>query len=569
MIDLVIRNGLVVDGTGRRGFVGDIGIRDGTIVQVGEVDSLAKQEVDADGLVVAPGFIDVHTHYDAQVFWDGSLSPSPLHGVTTVVSGNCGFTLAPISEQDQDYMLRMLAQVEGMPYEALARSVRCDWNSTAEYLDAVEDNVVLNIGFLVGHSALRRRVLHEEATERPARPEEVEEMRQLLAEGLAAGGLGFSSTWSSTHSDHNGKPVPSRAASREELLALCEVVPSYDGTSLEFIPGLGLFDESSMELMAAMSRTAERPLNWNMLMVYPGNEEQVASQLAASDYAAGHGGRVIALTLPDLARLRLNFVEPNIFDQFPGWDGFWAASPADRMLILSDPDRRQELDAAAQATPPHLRQYAQWGAYRLETFGSAAERYNGQTVHDAATEMGYSDWEALCAVLVLDDLQSGVFMPPRGNDDATWARRQAVWRDPRTVIGASDAGAHLDMVDSFSYSTRLLEAGVRERPLLTLEEAVRMLTGDAAALYGLRDRGRLAAGYKADLVLLDMDSISAGQPTTRYDLPDGSGRLYSEPEGVSRVYINGVLSVASNKLTGNRPGTVLRSGRDTTGALQH
>jgi N-acyl-D-aspartate/D-glutamate deacylase len=563
MLDLVLRGGQIVDGTGAPAFVGDIGIRKGRIVAVGEVEDSAQRHINVDGLVVTPGFVDIHTHYDAQICWDGTLSPSPLHGVTSVFSGNCGFTLAPMAPRDEDYMLNMLARVEGMPLEALEAGVRCDWTTTAEYLDRFDGHTTPNVGFMVGHSALRRHVLHEEANERAATPAEITTMCELLDAGLAAGGMGFSSTWSPTHNDHLGMPVPSRAATQDELFAFCQVVRRHEGTCLEFIPAVGQFGEETMALMATMSRTADRVLNWNNMLVYPGNEDVVANQLSASDYAALHGGKVVALTLPEPGKMRLSFQSGMVLDLLPGWDDYFRLSPQERLRTLADPKKREALNASAQSALPHIRQYARWGSYRLETFSVAAAFLNGLTVDDAATKLGVDSWDAVCDVLLMDDLRTGFFMPARGDDDAIWQRRKEVWKDPRTMVGASDAGAHLDMSDTFSYSTRLLEVAVRERDLLPIEEVVKLITGDPAAMYGMRDRGRIAEGFAADLVVVDVNRVSAGIPSMQHDLPAGSGRLYSRPQGIERVIINGVEAVANNQINDERPGRILRSGRDT------
>jgi len=253
MLDVVIRGGEVVDGTGAPRRRADVGIADGKVVKIGEVTDDANTVIDATGKVVTPGFIDLHTHYDAQALWDSSLSPSPLHGVTTVMAGNCGFTIAPLTQQDGDYLMRMLARVEGMPLESLQQGVPWNWSSTAEYLDAVDGTLMPNAGFLVGHSALRRVVMHDDATKREATDEEIEKMCNLLRDGLRAGGMGFSSTWSTSHNDHTGVPVPSRHASRKELIDLCAVVGEFPGTTLEFIPAVGRFEDETFELMADMS----------------------------------------------------------------------------------------------------------------------------------------------------------------------------------------------------------------------------------------------------------------------------------------------------------------------------
>jgi N-acyl-D-aspartate/D-glutamate deacylase len=328
MLDLRITGGSIVDGTGAPGVVGDVAIRAGRIVAIGTVDEPAAETIDASGQVVCPGFVDVHTHYDAQAFWDTTLSPSPLHGVTTVFGGNCGFSIAPLAPEDGDYLMRMLARVEGMPLESLQSGVPWDWRTTAEYLDQLDGVLMPNAGFLVGHSAIRRVVMKEAATEREATPDELVQMQQLLRDGLAAGGMGFSSTWSTSHNDHNGVPVPSRHASRDELIALCRVVSEFPGTTLEFIPAVGRFSDDVFDLMADMSVAADRPLNWNLLQVYGQNWDDVQHQLTGFDRAAARGGKVVALTLPDSFRLRLNFSAGFVLDILNGWNERMAL-PAD------------------------------------------------------------------------------------------------------------------------------------------------------------------------------------------------------------------------------------------------
>jgi len=563
MLDYLITGGEVIDGAGGPRRRADVGLRDGLIVALGSTDEPAAEVIDADGLLVAPGFIDIHTHYDAQAFWDTTLSPSPLHGVTTVFAGNCGFTIAPLAPEDSEYLMRMLSRVEGMPLESLARGVPWDWRTTAEYFDRLDGTLMPNAGFLVGHSALRRAVLHDEATERAATAREIEAMAVLLREGLAAGGMGFSSTWSATHNDHDGRPVPSRHATREELLALCAVTGEFPGTTLEFIPGVLPFPTDRVELMADMSRVANRPLNWNVLAVYGANRAVVEEALRASDYAAEHGGRVLALTLPDSLRTRLTFLSGFVLDLLPDWAEFVSRPTAEKMGRLADPVRRAALDRSAQSAAGNLRSIANWAAYRLETFSADTKVYDGRMVGEVARERGASAWDTLCDIALADELRTGLFSPDRGQDDASWELRAQVWRDGRAVVGASDAGAHLDMIDSFSYATTLLARAVRQRGLLSFEEAVSLLTDAPARLYGLRGRGRIAEGWHADVVVLDPERVGPGPVHTRFDLPGGAGRLYGEAEGIEHVLVNGREVVRGPQFLEARPGTLLRSGRDT------
>jgi N-acyl-D-aspartate/D-glutamate deacylase len=571
MHDLIIRNGTVVDGTGAPGTRSDVAISGGRIDAIGQVDGDAERVIDAADLVVAPGFIDIHTHYDAQAFWDTTLSPSPLHGVTTVMGGNCGFTIAPLTAGDgpvdpgdADYLMRMLARVEGMPLESLQQGLPWDWTSTESYLDRLDGTLMPNAGFLVGHSALRRVVMHDAATEREATPDELAEMIRLLRAGLAAGGMGFSSTWSPSHNDHTGVPVPSRHASRAELVALCAVAGEFPGTTLEFIPAVGEFSRETFELMGDMSAAANRPLNWNLLQVYAQTWDIVQHQLTGGDIAAERGGTVLALTLPDTFRLRINLLSGFIFDILNGWDRLMALPLDEKLRQLRDPASRAEWDRLAQATEGTPRAIGNWAGYiLLETFSDETKPYEGRTVGEVAQQRGVSAWDAMADIAIADGLRTVFATQDRGQDDATWRRRVEVWRDPRAVVGASDAGAHLDMIDSFSFATTLLAKAVREHGLMPVEEAVHHLTGRPAGVYGLRGRGRIEVGAAADIVVFDPSTIGPGPVHTRFDLPGGAGRVYGGAVGVHHVVVNGVPCVDGEELLEARPGTILRSGRDT------
>jgi len=565
MLDLIIRGGSIVDGTGRAAVTGDVGVHDGRIVAIGKVEDSAARVVDAEGQIVSPGFIDLHTHYDAQAFWDTTLSPSPLHGVTTVFAGNCGFTIAPLAAEDGDYLMRMLARVEGMPLEALQAGLPWDWSTFGSYLDRLDGTLMPNAGFLVGHSALRRHVMHEAANERHATPDEVAAMQQLLREGLASGGMGFSSTWSTSHNDHTGVPVPSRHASREELVGLCAVVSEFPGTTLEFIPQVGQFSDATFELMADMSAAANRPLNWNLLQVYAQNWDLVQHQLRGAEIAEQRGGKVVALTLPDSFRMRLNLRSGFVLDILNGWDKLMALPVEEKVRQLRDPELRAEWDHLAQDTPGTMRGIANWtNYYVLETFAPENKRFEGRLLGDIAAELGTSTWDALCDIALADGLNTIIANQDRGQDDESWVKRVEAWRDGRTIVGASDAGAHLDMIDSFSFSTSVLGHAVRERNLLPVEEAVQLLTDEPARLYGVKERGRIAEGYHADLVIFDPASVGPAPVTTRFDLPAGAMRVYGGAEGISNVFVNGVECVSGTELLDARPGTLLRSGRDTS-----
>ena len=566
MFDLLIKEAEIIDGTGRARFSGDVGVVGDRITEIGNLNgAAATKTIEAKGKVVTPGFVDVHTHLDAQVFWDETLSPSPLHGVTTVIGGNCGFTIAPLGDDPSvgDYLMRMLSRVEGMPLQCLQEGVPWNWKSTSEYFDAIDGNLSINAGFKVGHSALRRVVMGVDSTERTCTPEELAAMQELLKEGLEAGGIGFSSSWSRTHNDPFGKMVPSRYADREEMISLCSVLSEHEGTSIEFIPGIGPFEPWQMELMSDMSVAANSPLNWNVLNINARTLQEGKAKLEAGDVAAANGGRVVALTVPMTLALHLNFVGGFVLDALPEWENFILLPKAEKLEVLRDPEARKVLDENAQQDGP-LRNVAHWGAKTIfHTKAPENAEHVGKTIYEISETTGKSPWDTLVDIAIADDLETSFGNPVGDEPDADWEARVEVWRDSRAVIGASDAGAHLDLFLSSNYSTYMLGEAVRKRSLLPLEEAVHLLTEIPAKLYGLRDRGALSKGSFADMVLLDEATIGSNPISVRNDLPLGAQRLFADATGIESVFCNGKEIVHRGVFTEERPGVLLRSGAHT------
>ena len=565
MLDFLIRGGSVVDGTGSPARRADVGVRDGRIVAIGEIDEAAREEVDATGKIVSPGFIDVHTHYDAQAFWDGTISPSCFHGVTTILGGNCGFSIAPLSPEASDYLMRMLARVEGMPLESLEQGVPWSWKTFGEYLGQLDGQIGVNAGFMVGHSAIRRVVMGDRAVGHEASEEELARMKALLSASLSEGGMGFSTTIAVTHNDADGNPVPSRHASREELVELAGVCAEHEGTTIEFLPGLGLFDRDMMQLMTDISLAANRPVNWNALAGDADGREMMENRLSATDYARARGAEVVALTVPQPASLRLNLHSGFVFDALAGWADLFLLPIEERMERLKDAEYRKELDRGAQSEASGmLRTYAQWDQMIVDqVFTPANEAYQGQTLAEVGRQQGKSAFDAMID-LALDDGLRTLFLPVAiGADRASWDVRGELWHDDRTVIGASDAGAHLDMIDTFAQTTQVLGNGVRRYSLIGLEEAVRQLSDVPAKLIGLRDRGRIESGFMADLVVFDPATVDTGPVHSRQDLPGDAVRLYADAIGIEHVLVNGVQTIRDGVHTGALPGTVMRSGRDT------
>jgi len=561
MRDVLIEGATVVDGTGNDAVVMSVGIEGGRL-HLGEAErgALARRRIDAAGLVLCPGFVDVHTHFDAQVFWDPFLTPSSLHGVTTVVAGNCGFSIAPLDESDADYMMRLLARVEGIPLGALQEGVPWNWSTFGEYLSAVERvGPALNFGAMVGHSALRRNVLGVESGTETLTPASMAGLRQSLRHALEAGAMGFSSSWGGAHFDGNGDPVPSRHAGTAELIGLCEELAAFPGTQVEFIPTMHPFSEAHVDLMTKMSVAARSPLNWNVLLTL--DAEECAGKLAASDHAAAHGGRVVALSYPGPMQARVSLLS-SAFDAIPGWSETMALAPDEIVRRLNDPVERERLrELAGQGDKATLGLTRFENLRVLDTYTDDTRATEGRLLGDLARERGAEPFDVLCD-LATADIRTGFNRAPIGDDPASWKLRLESWQDPRVIMGASDAGAHIDMLSTFDYPVALL-AMARERAAMPLPPLIRSLTDVPATLYGMRDMGRIEDGFRADVLLFDPDVIAPGRVSWQDDLPGGAGRLFSQPVGIEHVFVNGTEIASAGTLTGERPGRVLKAGIDT------
>lgn len=569
MLDLVLRNGDVIDGTARPRFRADIGIRNGRIATIGRIDEPAREELDVSGHVVTPGFIDVHTHLDAQLLWDPYATPSCLHGFTTVIGGNCGFSITPLTDGSRDYVMGMLSRVEGMPLEALKEGPSWDWRSMADYLGRLEGRLGVNAGFLVGHSALRRAVMGEDATRKTARPEQVAQMVELYRTCLDAGGLGLSTSWAHTHNDHEANMVPSRYAADEELMRLCAVTAEYPGTFVEAGGQPPYTDPTQVERFARMSAAANRPLNFGVIVITDDSADDEKPNLAVSDHARTVGGATFAQTIITGSNYWLSFGTGFIFDGIPGWERAMTVPRAERLAILRDPLQRQALKAAAEAYDRQdgflaRTNIVKWPEMRIvTTVAPRNQRFEGRLVGEIAAELQKDPFEALMDIVVDDALGTVVLPRPSGYGREAWAQRVQTIRDPRAIVAGSDAGAHMDFLAQFNQTSTMLEHAVRRHGLLPLEEAVHHFTDRVARLFGLRGRGRIAPSWQADLLVMNPDTIASGPVHLRADLPGGARRTYADAVGIRHVFVNGQAIVCDGATTGALPGRLLRSGRDT------
>ena len=567
MLDKVIRGGTVVDGTGSPSRVADIGIKDGRIVAIGVVEQDAAEVIDATGCIVTPGFVDPHTHYDAQLLWDPTASPSSVHGVTTIIGGNCGFTLAPLIPGDADYLRKMMSKVEGMPLAALENGTDWSWETFADYLGRLEGNISVNAGFLVGHCAIRRYVMGPAAVGAEASNEHIAGMRAELAKSIQSGALGFSFTNSTSHSDGDGEPVASRWATHDELIALCEEVGLHEGTTLEgIVPGcLDRFADDEIELLGLMSAAANRPMNWNVLTVDSREADRVPRQISAYDRSIELGGKVVALTMPVQVPMNMSFSSFCGLWLLPGWQQILGVPVAERIQRLQDPDTRlRMLENSLSQAAGVFRRLADWGDYVIgDTYSAANEGLKGRIVRDIANERGMSSFGTLLDIVIADELKTILWPTPQDDDAESWRMRAELWQDGRAMIGGSDAGAHLDRMCGAPYPTRWLADCIRGRKLVPVEFAVKMMTSQPAKLFGLVDRGELREGACADVVVFNPDEIGSEEAMLVTDLPGNSSRLTAGSFGVKRVLVNGVTIVENGVANGAVPGTVLKSGKDT------
>ena len=570
MYDHLILGATLIDGTGAPGRPADVAIEDGRVRAIGEPGSLGREAadvVDADGLVLCPGFIDPHTHYDAQLLWDPFGSPSDIHGVTTTVNGNCGFTLAPLRDDDTAWTLEMMAEVEGMPLPALTAGVGGDWTTFGEYLAKLDGNLGINAAFLVGHCALRRFVMGESGTGSTATDEQVDEMRRLLAEAIEAGAIGFSSSQSFTHDDGDGHPVPSRSADETELLALCEEVSRHEGTTLEYITDgcLKGFTDDEIERIIQMSLRGQRAVNWNVLTVDSRDREGVEHQLEPSRQAEARGARIVALTMPILVPMNMSFLTRCALTMMPYWDRILTLPIEARRAVLRDAEVRQKMDEAARSPEAGvLARLSNWAEYSIgDTFSDENKPLEGRLVGDIAAERGQEPFDCLVDIVLADDLRTVLWPTPPENDDESWRLRMELIDSGRAMIGGSDGGAHLDRMLGTVYPTIFLADVYRGRKLLSPERAVQLITQVPAQLFGLRDRGEVREGAHADLVLFDPDTIDAGPVRKVADLPADNERLHAPALGIARVYVGGTETVRDGESNGTLAGQVLRSGTDT------
>ncbi|WP_016747631.1 N-acyl-D-amino-acid deacylase family protein [Rhizorhabdus wittichii] len=554
--DLLIRNGTVVDGTGAPRFDADVAVKDGRIAAIGAVAGDAARTIDAKGMIVAPGFVDPHTHYDAQMCWDPLLTPSSWHGVTTVVLGNCGVGVAPCRPGDRDKATWDLVNLEAIPYETLAQGLSWDWESFPDYMDAAERRGCgLNLAFLAPLAPFRRYVLGDEAMERPATAEETTRIRALLREAMAAGAVGFSSTQAPSHIGYQGKPLASVPASADELVAYAAELGAIGRGAIEMAIGsvAPWMKPADYELLDRMLEASRAPLTFLALMKFLDKPEahlrameQVAPLVARGARPQMHSTNLVS---------DLNLRDPFMLSSFASLRGVFNQPREVQAAIYRDPAFRRAFrdEIAEQAAAFH----GDWSMVWVIATGRAdLERLIGRTLVEIGAERGQDPLDAFFDLALEDDLATAFTAVRFGVPEEFLG-------DPRTLIGLSDGGAHVGILCNAGYTTEMLGDLVRRRGLLDLETAVMRLTSDPADVFGLSDRGRLKPGLAADIVIFDPATVGSdsARPVPRDDLPGGARRLVVEAEGIRHVIVNGAILFEDGRHSGAYPGRVLRPGR--------
>lgn len=556
--NLFVRGGTVVDGTGSAPFRADVRVREGWIVEVGpDLEPEGEPELDARGAYVSPGFIDVHTHVDPSLFWDPGCDPLPLHGVTTVVTGNCSLSLAPLREEVRAQVIDLFCFIEDMPVEAFERGIPWSWTEFGEYREAIDRiGSGVQVAPLVGHSILRLDVMGDVSFDRASTPEEREAVAQRLRDCLNAGAFGISTSFQDT--DRHGRPVPSRKADDDEFMALAEVLREAGRGVIEFVPH---FDEpgkqtADIERIHRISQAAGVPGTWTQLAWGDLNNDQVAPLLEQAARTQREGPGVFPQVSPRPFDVVLDLMGTAFFMFQRTWHEALQCPVEDRAARLADASWREaarnEWDNVGFSIFPVER----LEKVRLTRVAKPAlEAFLGATLADLVKARGGHPSDVLADWVIENDLDPGLMLLGLANDDPE--KVAALLRDPSTVVGASDAGAHVHGLCGAGDSTLLLESHVRERPDLSIESAVAGLTTQAAKLFGIRDRGVVAPGYAGDLAVFDLAELHYEADEFVHDLPDGSGRLRRGGKGFRATVVSGTPTQLAGKSTGALPGRCL------------
>lgn len=556
--DLVIKGARVIDGSGMASFVGDVAVERGIIAEVGRVSGSAQRVIDADGLAVSPGFIDFHTHLDAQLLWDPIATSSCWHGITTVIPGNCGLTLAPCRAQDRESTLGSFVRVEAMPLKVLQSAVDWEWETFPQYLDRLSGNIGVNVAALVGHCALRQYVMGDAACERAATGDEIERMKQVLRESVLGGAIGFSTNQNPVHMRSDGSPIPSRLAEEKEILELAGVLGDLNRGSVQIsigTLGVAVPAEKGVDWFNRIAARARRPVVWQSISHRWDQPDLWRRLLDLAQEGLSAGVPSYPLCNARLFNNRFNLKNAQVFDDLPTWKETLFKPLDARIKSFRDPQLRQKLRSEAVENHFRSRFSRRWDlVYMIKAATPKNKSLEGKNVAAIAATQGKDVIDAFLDLSLEENLET-LFQSSNTNGDENAVAE--ILKSPFTLVGQSDAGAHLIYDAGYGYATRFLGHWVRERNVMSLEDAVRKLTFMVASIFGLNDRGLIRPGMAADLVLFDPQTVGDCEAELANDLPGGEKRLVQRAKGVQMTIVNGQVLTEDGKHTGALPGRVL------------
>ena len=553
--DLLFRGGRIVDGSGLPSYVGDIAIKDGKISEIGRIQGGAVKTINVDGLVVAPGFIDHHTHMDGQIQWDPYATSEPEHGITSIVMGNCGLALAPVNRGDEEALVKSFVRVEAIPRAVLEQGIQWGWHSYGDYLDRLEGRLGINVAGLVGHIAVRQYVLGDASTERPATAEETQRMKQLVREAMEGGAIGFSTNRNDRHMREDGKPVPSRLAEDEELFQLCDALGELNAGVIQINEGQPKIAKQ-FALYDHVARRTQRPVVWQIVRYIASRPNLWKEQLdaVAAIFQSGQRAYGASSTTPTVRRFTLKNTQ--VFDEFPTWKNVMSLPLEARKQTLADPATRQKFRDDF-SDPRQTLFHRRWDLVKIEkVVNPENEKYTNKSVADVAAMRREDPLDAFLDLALGEDLETSFQNAKSGGDQQAKAE---ILRSPYVLVGNSDAGAHVQYGAQFGYGTTLLGLWVRQRGVMSLEQAIHKLTFEVASIYGLAGRGLLQPGYAADLAIFDPEKIMSCEPEWAQDYPAGTKRLIQRAVGMHYTVVNGRVICEDGRLSGDLPGMVLRT----------
>ena len=553
--DLLIKSGRIIDGSGMPSFLGDVAVKNGKIVEFGKLSGPATRTIDAEGLAVAPGVVDFHCHYDAQVLWDPLCTFSCYHGSTTVVIGNCSLALAPVKPGPGGFekVLEFLSYVEAIPMEVL-RTVDLTWETIPEYMDTLDKRLGVNVGTLIGHAPVRHYVMGDESQSRESTPDEIKEMQRIVHEAMTAGALGLSINRNMRHTDPQGLKIPSCWATEEELFALGDVLREMGTGSIQC--GAGQNPEQKDRMMSRLSEATGRPVLWNTLGMASRNRDEL---MAIVDETAKAGIRSYPNCNPRVNAQSFTMKNCQTFNYIPSWAPILLASDEEKMRAYSDPEVRKTLQAEAVEGTVEIPSNIEFNWYDSmwvdEPVLEKNQGLRGKYIGELAKEQGKGIIEAFLDLVVEENLETGFKKAATVDREV----RAKVLNFPYATIGTSDAGAHTQFQSGYGYATDLLGYVVRDQQILSLEEAVRRVTFEVATRCGIFDRGLLRPGLAADMMIFDPETIKSLPEDRAYDFPGGQWRTRQLAEGVKYTVVNGQVLIEDGKETGALPGRVVRN----------